>query len=151
MGYKHYRGVNRGTQCWMHYRTSYHCRKKTRWCLWADVWWMERRRKQKKRFHDLVFLEGLSEQWKGRSVNPSPSLLGYDLSFTMIHTSLKKKKKKEKKTPTSLYILNPQPCQIPLKFDSILFHYPFRFLVSFVSASHMIYLQWSHFLPSILF
>jgi len=59
--------------------------------------------------------------------------------------------KKERKTPTSLYILNPQPCQIPLKYDSILFHYPFRFLVSFVSASHMIYLQWSHFLPSILF
>jgi len=52
---------------------------------------MERRRK--KRFHDLVFMEGLSEQWDGRSVNPSTSLLGYDLSFTMIHTSLKKREK----------------------------------------------------------
>lgn len=32
------------------------------------------------------------------------------------------------KAPTSLYILNPAPCQIPLEYNSILFHYPFRFL-----------------------
>lgn len=75
---------------------------------------------QNERFRDLVFMKGLSEQWEG-SVNPSPRLLGYDLSFTVIHTSLKKKVK----TPASRYILNPQPCQIPLKYDSILFHYPF--------------------------
>lgn len=47
---------------------------------------------QNERFCDLVFMEGLSEQWEERSVNPSPRLLGYDLSFTVIHTSLKGKK-----------------------------------------------------------
>lgn len=46
---------------------------------------------QKERFHDLVFMEGLSEQWEEKSVNPSPRLLGCDLSFTVIHTSLEKK------------------------------------------------------------
>lgn len=144
MWYKLYWGVSRGTQWWMYYRFSYHCRKNKMvpmsWCVMDGEM-------QNKRFHDLVFMEGLSEQWERRSVNPSPSLLGYDLSFSDSH----KKKKEKEKTPTSLYILNPQPCQIPLKYDSILFHYPFWFLVSFVSASHMIYLQWSHFLPTIRF
>lgn len=58
---------------------------------------------QKKRFHDLAFMEGLSEQWDERSVNPSPRLLGYDLSFTMIRTSLKKKKR-EKLLPAFTYL-----------------------------------------------
>lgn len=84
---------------------------------------------QNKRFHDLVFMEGLSEKWEGKSANPSPSQLGYDLSFTVIHTSLGEKKEKKKLLPAFTYLtLNPAkslwntiPFSSIIPFDS-LFH-----------------------------
>ncbi len=82
-----------------------------------------------------------------RSVNPSPRLLGYDLSFTVIHTSLKEKKK----LLLALTYLTLNPAKSP--WNKI----PFSYIIPFDSSFHVslrlacTYLQLSPFLPSILF